>query len=34
MDLEGLVAWVPGRTEGYALLRDAMKAEAPAQPAR
>ena len=24
MDMEGLKAWVPGRTTGYALLREAV----------
>jgi ABC-type phosphate/phosphonate transport system substrate-binding protein len=34
MDLEGLVAWVPGRTEGYALVREAMAAGGMKQLAR
>lgn len=27
MDLEGLKAWLPGRTSGYALLEAATQAE-------
>jgi phosphonate transport system substrate-binding protein len=34
MDLEGLVAWLPGRTEGYALVRAAMAAGGMKQIAR
>ena len=34
MDLEGLVAWVPGRTEGYAVVRSAMAAGGMKQLAR